>query len=121
MAMALAAIQIGLFLLLRDRLNKAWRPVQAMNKLAMPIYLWHQSALLLTLLAGSAIATTIPGLLGEPTSTGWVLHRLAWLPIFATVLASLLFVLTKRARSAAAQTKEPSTRSWRQRQPQHTG
>ncbi len=102
MALALAAMQIGVFLLVRDKLDRAWRPVEHLNKLAMPIYLWHQSALLITILLGSAVASVIPGLIGSPENVGWVLHRLAWLPVFATVLSALLFVLSRRRRSVAA-------------------
>jgi peptidoglycan/LPS O-acetylase OafA/YrhL len=101
MALALAAIQVGLFLLVRDRLDRSWRPVAHLNRLAMPIYLWHQSALLLTVLAGSAVAAVIPGLIGTPESYGWMLHRLLWLPIFAAVLGGVLIVLSRRRRSAA--------------------
>lgn len=98
MALALAAIQLGLFLLVRDRLDRTWRPVETMNAFAMPIYLWHQSALLITILLGSAVATTIPGLIGAPETAGWVLLRLAWLPVFASVLGGLLYVLSRRRR-----------------------
>ena len=101
MALALAAIQLGAFLLVRDKLDRSWRPVERMNVLAMPIYLWHQSALLLTILAGSAAAAVVPGLIGTPDSYGWMLHRLMWLPVFAAVLGSVLFVLSRRRRTAA--------------------
>ncbi|MBM7784930.1 acyltransferase family protein [Tenggerimyces flavus] len=98
MALALAAIQLGLFLLVRDKLDRASRSVEMMNAFAMPIYLWHQSALLITVLVGSALASVIPGLIGSPESVSWVLLRLAWLPILATVLGGLLFVLSRRGR-----------------------
>lgn len=88
-AMALAAAQIGVFLLLRPRLTVRPRAVAALNRLAMPVYLWHQSALLLVTFAGH-FAGALPGLLDPPTGS-WLAHRLLWLPAFALVLAALCF------------------------------
>jgi hypothetical protein len=56
----------------------------------MPIYLWHQSALI-AVVAGMAWLTggdAVPGLHTAPDGLGWVAARLVWLPVFATVLAA---------------------------------
>ena len=92
-ALALAAAQIGVFLLLRDRLAgwlrrpTVWLPIAVLNMSAMTVFCWHQSALLLVTFAG-LLAGPLPGLLGEP-SGAWPLYRLLWLPIFALTLAAL--------------------------------
>ncbi len=91
--LALAAAQLGAFLLLRPRLARllrrpaAWAPVAALNLGAMTLYCWHQTALLLVTFAGLPFGT-LPGLLDPPTGD-WPLHRLPWLPVFVLVLAGL--------------------------------
>ncbi|BEL07358.1 acyltransferase [Actinoplanes sichuanensis] len=92
-AAALAAAQLGVFLLVRDRLAGwlrrpiVWAPVAGLNLMAMTVYCWHQSALLLVGFAGM-LAGPLPGLLDEPAGA-WPVHRLLWLPVFALVLAGL--------------------------------
>ncbi|WP_179816690.1 acyltransferase family protein [Allostreptomyces psammosilenae] len=55
-AVALGCAQVGLALLAWRRLERVsrrplvWAPVAGLNLLAMPVFLWHQSALLLTTL-----------------------------------------------------------------------
>jgi peptidoglycan/LPS O-acetylase OafA/YrhL len=91
--LALAAAQLGAFLLLRPWLARllrrpaAWAPVAALNLAAMTLYCWHQSALLLVTFAGLLVGG-LPGLLDAPTG-GWPAYRLLWLPLFALVLAGL--------------------------------
>ncbi|QFU90100.1 acyltransferase family protein [Amycolatopsis sp. YIM 10] len=98
--LALAAAQVGVFLLVRPwlartfRRPRVWTPVSALNRSAMAVYCWHQTALLLVSFAG-LLAGRLPGLLDEP-SGAWVWHRLYWLPVFALVLA----VLTRLSRRA---------------------
>jgi hypothetical protein len=92
-ALALAAAQIGAFLLARPRLARilrrpaVWAPVAALNLTAMTVYCWHQTALLLVTFAGLATGAP-PGLL-DPPAGDWPLHRLGWLPVFAATLALL--------------------------------
>ncbi|GAA0222077.1 acyltransferase family protein [Cryptosporangium japonicum] len=92
-ALALAAVQIGLFLLIRGRLAgwlrrpPVWAPVVLLNVFAMTVFCWHQSALLLTSFGGLLVGR-LPGLLDEP-SGWWPVHRLLWLPVFAAVLIAL--------------------------------
>ena len=92
-ALALAAAQIGVYLLVRDRLAgwlrhpARWTPVAVLNMAAMTVFCWHQSALLLVTFAGVP-AGRLPGLLDEPTGA-WPVHRLLWLPVFALALTAL--------------------------------
>jgi hypothetical protein len=92
-ALALAAAQLGAFLLLRPwlagllRRPAAWTPVAALNLTARTVYCWHQTALLLVAFAG-LLAGRPPGLLDEPVGD-WVPARLLWLPCFALALVAL--------------------------------
>ncbi|GIF38082.1 acyltransferase family protein [Actinoplanes xinjiangensis] len=92
-ALALAAAQLGVFLLVRDRLAAwlrrplVWAPIAALNLAAMTVYCWHQTALLLVTFAGMTLGR-LPGLLDEPAGA-WPVHRLLWLPVFALALAGL--------------------------------
>ncbi|WP_158647150.1 acyltransferase family protein [Actinoplanes sp. ATCC 53533] len=92
-AVALAVTQIGVFLMLRGPLgrllrhDRAWRPVAALNRVAVPVYLGHQSVLLAVAGAAALLDPAMPGLLTAPGSTDWVWHRLAWLPVLGGLLA----------------------------------
>jgi hypothetical protein len=91
--LALAAVQLGAFLLLRPWLARllrrpiAWAPVAALNLAAMTLYCWHQTALLLVTFAGLLVGG-LPGLLDAPTGD-WPAYRLLWVPFFALALAGL--------------------------------
>lgn len=93
-ALALGAAQIGLFVLVRPWLARllrrpvAWAPVAALNLVAMTVFCWHQTALLVVDFGG-LVAGRVPGLLDEPDAA-WVGHRLAWLPVVAAVLVLLV-------------------------------
>jgi hypothetical protein len=92
---ALATFQLGLALLARPwlerwlRRRRPWRAVVAANALAMPVFVWHMTALLAFLwlyeAAGFALAT-------EPTA-GWWLTRPVWLVGPGLLLAALLALL----------------------------
>ncbi|BCJ27542.1 acyltransferase family protein [Actinocatenispora sera] len=92
-ALALAAAQLGLFLLVRPWLARllarpaAWAPVAGLNRAALTVYCWHQSALLLVTFAAVPLGP-LPGLLDRPTGS-WVVHRLWWLPVFVATLVAL--------------------------------
>ncbi|GAA4440906.1 acyltransferase family protein [Phytohabitans houttuyneae] len=104
---ALGTAQIGVALLVRPWLNRRPAPpaVAALNRAAMPIYLWHQSALI-AVVAGMAWLTTgapVPGLHTAPDGLSWVAARALWFPVFATVLAAACAVFpdpTGRADTA---------------------
>ncbi|GAA2884923.1 acyltransferase [Streptomyces mexicanus] len=90
-AVTFGLAQCGLALLLRERLERAmrrppaWAAVVLVNLSAMTIFLWHQTALMATTATG-LFAGRLPGLHSVPDGPGWVLARLAWLPVFALAL-----------------------------------
>lgn len=92
LVLALASMQCGAAMLLRDRIGRAlrrpllWLPVVVVNLSAMTIFCWHQTAMFSVGALGSALGA-VPGLTTAPDSLGWVLARLAWLPVFGLVLA----------------------------------
>lgn len=92
-AVALAVTQIGVFLMLRGPLarllrhDRAWRPVAALNRVAVPVFLGHQSVLLVVTGAAALLNPAMPGLLAAPDNAPWVWQRLAWLPFLGGVLA----------------------------------
>ena len=94
LVLALAAAQSGLAILLRDRLGRLlkrpalWAPVVVVNLSAMTILCWHQTAMLAAAIPGSYLGE-IPGLVGTPDSVGWILARLAWMPVFAGLLVAI--------------------------------
>ncbi len=93
-AVTFGIAQCGLALLLRDRLARAmrrpvaWAAIAMVNLSAMTLFLWHETALVTVSSLGTLIGR-VPGLLTAPTSGLWVAERLAWLPVFAIVLAGL--------------------------------
>ncbi|AIJ14850.1 membrane protein [Streptomyces lividans] len=94
LVLALAAAQSGAAILLRDRLARLlrrpalWAPVVIVNLSAMTILCWHQTAMLAAAVPGSYFGE-IPGLTAAPDTGGWVLARLAWMPLFAGLLAAV--------------------------------
>ncbi|MGW6565118.1 acyltransferase family protein [Streptomyces sp. NPDC054975] len=91
LVLALAAAQSGAAILLRDRLGTLlkrpalWAPVVVVNLSAMTILCWHQTAMLAAAIPAS-YAGEVTGLVGAPDSVGWILARLAWMPLFAGLL-----------------------------------
>lgn len=83
-ASALAVAQVGLVLLVRPTFR-----APALNAAALPVFLVHQSALLVVVLAGSALGP-LRGLNTPPSDGLWVLERLTWLPVFLAVCLVLL-------------------------------
>ncbi|GAA5070207.1 hypothetical protein HNP84_001699 [Thermocatellispora tengchongensis] len=91
-AVCFGVAQIGVALLLHgplDRLMRrprAWAAVALANLAAMPVFLWHLTALALAAAACLPLAP-VPGLLAPPSGPEWVAARLAWLPVLAAALA----------------------------------
>ncbi len=97
LVLALASLQSGLAILLRDRIERLlrrpalWAGVALANLSAMTIFCWHQIALLS--LTGAALALRpagVAGLLERPDGLGWAVHRVAWFPAYALVLGVLV-------------------------------
>ncbi|QIP86655.1 acyltransferase [Streptomyces sp. Tu 2975] len=99
LVLALAAAQSGAAILLHGRLGRLlrrpalWAPVVVVNLSAMTILCWHQTAMLAAAVPASFLGE-IPGLTTPPDSLGWILARVAWLPVFACLLA----LIARRAR-----------------------
>ncbi|WP_456237633.1 acyltransferase family protein [Actinoplanes oryzae] len=85
-AVALAVAQVGIFLLLRSPARRPRRWVTALNRAALPVYLGHQSVLLLA--AGASGPLGLPGMIGTPGDDSWLAWRVAWLPVLAVLLAA---------------------------------
>ncbi|MEV4616264.1 acyltransferase [Kitasatospora sp. NPDC049258] len=94
LVLALASAQCGAAVLLRERLARLlrrpalWLPVVLVNLSAMTIFCWHQTAMFAVALPGS-LPAAVPGLTTAPDSLGWVLARLAWLPVFGLALVAI--------------------------------
>ena len=90
---ALALAQAGAALLALPWLRRLrrLRVVGVANRAALPIYLWHQVALIAVSVAGTWLADgrAVPGLGTAPDGFGWLAARAAWLPAFAAVLSLL--------------------------------
>jgi peptidoglycan/LPS O-acetylase OafA/YrhL len=125
---ALAALQSGLAIRLRDRIEtllrrpRLWTAVALANLSAMTIFCWHQIALLTLTGATLVLAPRgLPGLHDAPDGMGWVLHRVAWFPAHLAVLAGYV-VLARRFESAGRghdggrrMPSSPGGRSWQSR------
>ncbi|WP_051060493.1 acyltransferase family protein [Nocardiopsis baichengensis] len=98
---ALAAVQISAAVLLRGPLERllrrpaAWAPVAAVNLAALTVFCWHLTAASLPALAAAAAGPPVPGLTSAPDGAGWVAARLAWLPVFALLLAACSIALRR--------------------------
>ncbi|WP_436757539.1 acyltransferase family protein [Streptosporangium sp. V21-05] len=95
--------QVGLALLVRAplarlmRRPRLWAVVALANLSAMTLFLWHQSAVAVLAVAALRFGD-VPGLLAVPDEPVWLLHRLAWFPVFAAVLALAWLPGSKRGR-----------------------
>jgi hypothetical protein len=106
-AVALAVLQIGVFLLWRDRGGALLRPrgrlIASLDRAALPIYLCHQSVLVAVVAITSPdAAKPVPGLLTAPADPSWIGHRAAWLPFLALALAAVIRPRGRTLRRAPA-------------------
>jgi hypothetical protein len=107
-AVTFGIAQLGLALLLRDRLARwmrrprGWAAVALANLAAMTVFLWHQTALLAVTAGAFAVTGALPGLHTAPDHPGWTVERLLWLPVFAAALAGLLAFAHRFERSSGS-------------------
>ncbi|MGW2056547.1 acyltransferase family protein [Streptomyces sp. NPDC001840] len=91
-AVTFGLAQCGAALLLTGPLRRwlrrptAWAVVALLNLSAMTVFLWHQTAMIAVTALGLLGGNVLPGLHTVPDGSGWVLARLAWLPVFAAAL-----------------------------------
>jgi peptidoglycan/LPS O-acetylase OafA/YrhL len=108
---ALAVFQLGLLVLVQptaERLLRrpaAWKPVVALNVVALTIFLWHMTAYLVVLWAYEGLGGTLPA---EPTA-GWWAQRWLWLLAPSAVLA-VLVALFARVELAARRPRRRAAR-----------
>jgi hypothetical protein len=125
-AVTFGIAQCGLALLLHGPLNRwmrrpvAWAIVATANLSAMTLFLWHQTAFIVVCTVGLAAGDlfaggppkggSVPGLLTDPSNATWIAERLAWIPVFAVVLAVLWLLLhrTEHPRIRKAGTQAPA-------------
>lgn len=106
-AVTLGVAQVGLALLLRDRLARVtrrplvWAAVAVANLSAMTVFLWHQTALMCVTVLTLPLAT-LPGLHTFPSEPVWAAYRLLWIPVFAAMLAVLWRVFRRWERPGRA-------------------
>jgi peptidoglycan/LPS O-acetylase OafA/YrhL len=101
---ALAVFQLGLALLARPWLaarlqrRRTWRAVVAANGLAMPVFVWHMTALVAFIWLYERAGFT----LGREATAGWWLERPVWLVGPGIVLAAMLAVIARFRRRRGA-------------------
>lgn len=106
---ALAVFQFGLVLTFRPALDRflqrrsVWKATVALNAVAMTVFTWHMTALVIVIGIWRALGLT---LLSQPTATWWA-QRPLWLILPGVVLAGLLTVFARFELPA----NKPSTRS----------
>jgi hypothetical protein len=110
---ALATFQLGLVLRFRPHLaawlegRRRWRAVVAANGLAMPVFCWHMTALVVFLGLYERAGFTLAD---EPTATWW-LTRPVWVAGPGVVLAGLLVVVARVGTGRRAGRSRRSRRS----------
>jgi peptidoglycan/LPS O-acetylase OafA/YrhL len=108
---ALAVFQLGLLVLVtptaerRLRRPAAWKPVVALNVVALTVFLWHMTAYLVVLWAYEGLGGSLPA---EPTA-GWWAWRWLWILAPSAVLA-VLVALFARVEQAARRPRGSAVR-----------
>ncbi|MFI5982586.1 acyltransferase family protein [Streptomyces sp. NPDC051555] len=83
-----------------------WAAVALLNLSAMTVFLWHQTSMLATTVVALGLGGYWSGLHTAPDGPLWVLFRLAWLPVFAGVLALCWLSFRDLERSARRRPRE---------------
>lgn len=109
--LALATTQLGVALLLRNPSERwlqrrgPWMAVVAVNAVILTIFLWHMSAVVLTVL-GLHLTGLLPD---QPVgSTAWLLWKVPWLALLSLVLAGLVLVFGRVEIRGAVRAAERS-------------
>jgi fucose 4-O-acetylase-like acetyltransferase len=94
---ALATVQCGLALLVRDRAEtwlrghqRSWMLVAAANSVILTVFLWHMNAAVIVTV-GLHLAGLLPAV--PVDSAAWLLWRIPWLALLGLVLAALVMLL----------------------------
>jgi Acyltransferase family/Prokaryotic phospholipase A2 len=113
---ALALWQVALMMLLRARVSawlarsRPWTAVIAVGSMAMTVYLWHLTAMVLVL----GLVLAVHGPLPTPGSAIWWATRPVWLAVLAVALAPMALFLSRferprrRSRPAAPGSRAPA-------------
>lgn len=102
--LALAVLQLGLVVLLRDRLAAwlerpaAWRATIAVNAVAMTVFCWHMTALV----GAIGVWHLLGGGLGEQPTGSWWLTRPLWIVLPGLLLAPLVLAFHRFERPRPA-------------------
>jgi hypothetical protein len=83
----------------------AWKPVVALNVVALTIFLWHMTVCLVVVWAYEGLGGT---LLAEPTA-GWWAQRWLW-PLAPLAILAVLVALFARVELAARRPRERAAR-----------
>ncbi|MFG1710579.1 acyltransferase [Nonomuraea sp. M3C6] len=110
--LAVAAVQLGVALLVRNRVerwlrhSRAWMAVVAVNAVILTIFLWHSSAAILL-----TAALHFAGVLPTPSvgSGAWFAWRVPWLIMLILVLALLVAIFGRiEVRGVRGRDRRPS-------------
>lgn len=109
---ALAATQLGLALLVRNRSERwlrrsgPWLVVVAVNSVILTLFLWHMSAAVI-----ATVGLSLAGLLPAPPvdSAAWLWWQIPWIALLAAVLA-ILVVLFGRFETRVLASPAPRPR-----------
>jgi phosphoglycerol transferase MdoB-like AlkP superfamily enzyme len=113
MLMGLALWQFGLALLVEKPMQRwlerrrVWVAVITANGMAMTVYLWHQTALILAVVL--ALLTGV-GLRKSLLSGSWWASRPLWIAVLMVILLPLLLLFLRIERAEVKQ--RPGGRSW---------
>ncbi|MFI5800332.1 acyltransferase [Streptomyces sp. NPDC051677] len=85
-----------------------WAAVALLNLSAMTVFLWHQTSMLATTVVALGFGQRRYGLHTAPDSPLWVASRLAWIPVFASVLAVFWLAFRDLERSTCQSADKPA-------------
>ncbi|MFG2092733.1 acyltransferase family protein [Streptomyces sp. NPDC048612] len=78
-----------------------WAAVALLNVAALTVFLWHQTAMLVTTVIPLGLGQVLPGLHTSPGAPLWTAARCGWIPVFVLVLAVLVTAVRDRDATRA--------------------